>query len=75
MSQATKMEQWASEQHAIWSHWMQDLFSVCDKNEDGSVTIPVDKVAQWRRQMNTDYADLSWIEQQLHKENVRTFTS
>ena len=33
-------EQLASEQHDIWSHWMNYLFSICETNDDGSVTIP-----------------------------------
>ncbi len=46
-------------QHAIWAHWMQYLFSVCQTNDDGSVTIPSDKVERWKRQMYTDYYNLS----------------
>jgi hypothetical protein len=49
----------ASEQHEIWSHWMKYLFSVSNHNDDGSVTIPADKVSQWTRQLKTDYSLLS----------------
>lgn len=49
----------AAQQHEIWAHWMRYQFSVCTPNEDGSLTIPADKVYRWTRQMNTDYADLS----------------
>ncbi len=52
-------ERLAAEQHAIWSHWMRYLFSVCRLNEDGSVTIPVDKAERWQRQMSTDYSALT----------------
>lgn len=46
----------ADVQHAIWAHWMKYQFSVCIKNEDGSLTIPAEKVERWTRQMNTDYS-------------------
>jgi hypothetical protein len=54
----------AKVQHDIWSHWMEYLFLVSDLGFDGSVTIPSDKVKRWKRQMKTDYDDLSLKEQQ-----------
>lgn len=53
----------ADVQHEIWAHWMRYLFSVCQQNEDGSMTIPADKVARWQRQAHTRYSDLSPQEQ------------
>ena len=53
------IEELADAQHAIWSHWMVYLFQVSRRNDDGSVTIPAEKVERWKRQMATDYADLS----------------
>jgi hypothetical protein len=38
---------------------MSFLFSVCKENEDGSYTIPLKKVKQWQRQIDTPYEDLS----------------
>lgn len=49
----------AAIQHQIWSHWMKYLFDVSIQNEDGTVTIPASKVHRWKRQMNTQYDDLS----------------
>lgn len=49
----------SSVQHDIWSQWMKHLFSVSVENEDGSVTIPAEKVIRWQRQMNTSYWDLT----------------
>lgn len=54
----------AEVQHEIWSHWMQHLFEVSITNEDGSVTIPSDKVRRWKRQISTQYSDLSLTEQE-----------
>jgi hypothetical protein len=56
---ATLRERIAAVQHRIWAHWMEYLFSVCTLNEDGSCTIPADKVARWTRQVETDYAELT----------------
>lgn len=49
----------AEVQHEIWAHWMTYLFEVSKANEDGSVTIPADKVAHWKRQIVTHYSELS----------------
>jgi hypothetical protein len=38
---------------------MDYLFSCCQYNEDGSVTIPADKVERWMRQQGATYADLA----------------
>jgi hypothetical protein len=52
------LEKLANLQHEIWSHWMTYLFEVSTLNEDGSVTIPADKVERWKRQMKTHYLEL-----------------
>ena len=63
MHQSEDIEKVASVQHGIWAHWMKYLFSMCVENVDGSMTIPTDKVVRWRRQVGTDYTDLSELEQ------------
>lgn len=62
------IEKLAALQHEIWSHWMKYLFEVSTHNIDGTVTIPADKVARWKRQMNTKYENLSSEEQESDKE-------
>lgn len=57
------LEELAALQHEIWAHWMIYLFKVSEKNADGSVTIPKDKVQRWIRQMDTSYSHLSTVEQ------------
>lgn len=58
-------------QHEIWSHWMRYLFEVSLQNEDGTVTIPADKVKRWKRQMRVKYLDLSDDEQKSDLEQAR----
>ena len=52
-------EKLADVQHEIWSSWMRWLFQCSTINEDGSATIPREKVERWQRQMNTPYSELS----------------
>ena len=54
----------ADVQHEIWASWMRHLFQVSIHNEDGTVTIPVEKVERWQRQIGTPYDELSEREQQ-----------
>ena len=48
----------AAVSHEIWAHWMRYQFSCCRANEDGTLTIPAERVARWGRQMDTPYAEL-----------------
>jgi len=43
---------------------MKWLFQCCIQNPDGSMTIPVEKVDRWQRQMQAPYAELSEGEQE-----------
>lgn len=63
ISRIALLELLAAEQHEIWAHWMEYLFSVSVHNKGGSVTIPVDKVTRWAEQMKTHYVLLSRQEQ------------
>lgn len=65
------LEKLANLQHEIWSHWMTYLFEVSTLNEDGSVTIPADKVERWKRQMKTHYLDLPSDERKSDLEQAR----
>ncbi len=63
-------EKLAEVQHIIWSHWMAYLFNISIQNEDGSYTIPVDKVKHWTRQINTSYSELSEREKESDREQA-----
>ena len=60
----------ASVQHDIWAHWTRYQFSVCRRNDDGSITIPADKVERWSRQMETPYSELSDREQESDRKQA-----
>ncbi len=61
-------EQLAQLAHSQWSGWMEYLFSKGTFNDDGTWTMPAWAVERWKRQMTTEYADLSEPE----KESDRT---
>lgn len=61
----------ADVQHEIWSHWMRYLFEVSTQNDDGTVTIPAEKVKTWQRQMVTSYANLSDKEKESDIEQAK----
>ena len=53
-------ERLAEVQHnEIWSSWMRWVFRVSIENDDGTATIPANLVRRWKRQIATDYADLT----------------
>ncbi len=54
------MERLADVQHQIWSHWMSHVFRECGQlTDDGSFMIDAGNVAQWQRQIDTPYGQLS----------------
>ena len=63
-------EQLAEVQHEIWACWMSYLFRISIQNEDGTYTIPADKVEQWKRQIQTLYSELSEQEKEGDREQA-----
>lgn len=57
--------------HKAWSGWMDYVFTVSKQNEDGSVTIPSDRVARWKRQIETPYCVLSEDEKESDRCEAR----
>lgn len=56
--------------HERWAHWQKYLHSVYKRNEDGSLTIPKEKVERWERQIKTEYKDLSEKEKDSDREQA-----
>jgi len=63
-------EKLADIEHQRWSDWQRYLHSLCVKNEDGSLTIPIKSVKHWERQINTSYKDLTEKEKDSDREQV-----
>lgn len=60
----------SSKEHQRWAKWQKYLHSCCVKNEDGSLTIPKDKVERWTRQIKTDYENLPEKEKESDRKQV-----
>lgn len=61
----------AAVEHQRWSHWQAYLHGVCERNDDGSLTIPAALVERWERQIATPYDDLSEVEKESDRAEVR----
>jgi hypothetical protein len=60
-------------EHDRWGSWQKYLHSLCVKNEDGSLTIPKEKVDRWERQIKTKYVNLSEQEKESDRHQVRPY--
>jgi hypothetical protein len=63
-------ERMAGAIHTIWAHWMGYLFTQGEFNDDGSWTMPKEKVERWQRQVATSFADLSEEEKESDRRQV-----
>lgn len=73
------IEKLADVEHQRWADWQRYLHSLCtplltNTGEDsGDRIIPARFVAHWERQIATPYADLSEIEKESDREQVRRY--
>ena len=68
-------EELASIEHERWSHWQRYMHGKGKRQQDGSLTLPANLVAQWERQMATEYVDLNDEEKESDREQVRRVSS
>lgn len=67
------VEKGADLEHDRWSGWQKYLHSLCVKNEDGTLTIPKERVERWERQIATPYSELSEQEKEYDRIEVRKY--
>jgi hypothetical protein len=65
------VENLADHVHKVWGRWIGYMFGFCTENEDGTLTIPKDKVDRWKRQKATPYKELSESEMESDREIAR----
>jgi hypothetical protein len=61
--------------HQQWSGWMKWLFKKCGMNQQGDCVIPREYYKSLCRQMETDYQNLSEVEQDSDREEAEKFLS
>lgn len=71
MGEELGLEGLAALAHAQWSGWMRHLFSLSQKQDDGSIIIPAALVERWEKQIQTPYKQLSFDEQELDRREGR----
>jgi hypothetical protein len=67
------LESLAAIEHERWSHWQRYVHSMCLRQSDGSLVIPVELVSRWERQMSQPYSALSDEEKESDRERVRKY--
>jgi hypothetical protein len=69
----TLIEELAAIEHRRWSHWQAFMHAQGHRHPDGSLVLPPDLVKKWDRQVATDYAELSEVEKESDREQVRRY--
>ena len=70
MTEPELIEALAEKEHASWAHWMEYLFSRCNRNESGELVVPESLIWHWQRQIDTPYSALSEREKQADRDEV-----
>lgn len=70
MTEQELIEALADKEHARWARWMDYLFSKCERQSDGSLVIPANRVDHWQHEIDTSYADLPERYKQSDREEV-----
>lgn len=70
---AALFEQLAATEHDRWGDWQRYMHEKCERNSDGSLTIPAWAVDRWERQIRTPYAALTEPEKESDREQVRRY--
>ena len=65
------IEPLADLEHRRWSSWQSYMHSLCTKNHDGTLTIPINSVNHWERQIRTDYKNLTEKEKESDRKEAR----
>ena len=67
------IEELADIEHERWAHWQRYMHGKGDRQQDGSMLLPADLIAQWERQIAAPYEALSEAEKESDREQVRKY--
>jgi hypothetical protein len=71
MTWESLIEDLAAIEHCRWAHWQKYLHNQCQRQSDGSLTIPPHLVRRWEAQIDTPYDQLSEQEKESDRQQVR----
>lgn len=60
-------------EHERWSHWQRYMHNKGTRLHDGSLVLPAELVEQWEQQIATPFPELSEIEKESDREQVRRY--
>jgi len=66
-------EKLAAIEHERWADWQKYVHDQCVRLQNGRLVMPADLVKQWERQIATPYADLSEVEKESDRDQVRRY--
>lgn len=67
------LDRLAALEHGRWAHWQRYMHGQCRPTKDGSLVIPAELVARWSAQSSMPYAELSEVERESDREQVRRY--
>lgn len=67
------LEDLARIEHERWLRWQKYMHEKGIRRADGSLLIPADLVTRWDRQIETPYAELSELEKESDRDQVRKY--
>jgi hypothetical protein len=67
------LEELSAIEHGRWAHWQRYVHSKCEPKPDGALLIPADLVARWEAQIDTPYSELSEVEKESDRDQVRRY--
>ena len=67
------LEKLSAIEHDRWAHWQRYLHSKCERRPDGSLLIPAELADRWAAQFDTPYSELSELEKEGDREQVRRY--
>jgi len=67
------VEKGADLEHRRWAGWQKHMFLKCEKNDDGTLTIPRWAVERWFSQLNTPYSMLTEEEKESDRRETRNY--
>lgn len=67
------LEELSAIEHDRWAHWQRYLHSKCEPRPDGSLVIPAELANRWAAQLDTPYSELSELEKESDREQVRRY--